>query len=69
MRCQPWAKVVISTEGLDDSWRKELLGELCKLKTAVWGEWAGFDDDAIPGQKGRGNFPASFALSVSIRMA
>jgi hypothetical protein len=40
MGSEPRAEVVITAEGLDDSWRKEILRKLCKFEAAVWSKRA-----------------------------
>lgn len=39
MLCEPRPEGIITREDLDDARGKELLGELDKFDTAVWGEW------------------------------
>lgn len=43
------AEGIISTQALDNAWRKEACGQLCQLQIAVRCEWRWFDNDGVPG--------------------
>lgn len=56
---KPRAKVVITTQDLDDTGREVLLCEFNELQIAIRGEWRWFDNDGVSGNQCRGNLAAS----------
>jgi hypothetical protein len=57
--CEPWAKVVIAADNLDDTGWEEVLGKLAELQVAVRSEGRWLDDDGAANQDSRGNLADS----------
>lgn len=47
---EPWTKVIIATEDLNDAGREELLGKFAELQTTVWCEGGWFDNNRVTTQ-------------------
>lgn len=53
------AEVIITTQALDNAWRKKACCQLCQFQIAVRREWRRFDDDGVSGVHSRGDFSNS----------